>query len=143
VTFNGEPRTEFDEPLTLNVTIEKLTDGSFVGRRGLLKGRAIELGPTALLKCGGVLIGVASNRKQCADPMMIEQFGLNIADLRTVVVKSRGHFRAGFDEFFPPDYVYEVDCPGLTSPVLKNFDWRDLLRPVYPLDEEATWTCPG
>jgi microcystin degradation protein MlrC len=140
--FNAEPRTAFDDALRLNVTVEKLTDGSFVGRRGLLKGRAIELGPCALLRCAGVLIGVASNRKQCADPTMIEQFGLDIADLRTVVVKSRGHFRAGFDEYFAPENVYELDCPGLTSPVLKNFDWRDLVRPVYPLDEEATWTCP-
>lgn len=143
VTFNATPKTEFDDPLTLHVTVEKLTDGSFVGRRGLLKGRAIELGPCALLKCGGVLIGVASNRKQCADPMMIEQFGLDIGKLRTVVVKSRGHFRAGFDEFFKPDNVYEIDCPGLTSPVLNNFNWKDLIRPVYPLDEEAAWTCPG
>lgn len=142
VTFNAAPRTEFDDPLNLDVTVEKLTDGSFTGRRGLLKGRAIELGPCALLKCAGVLIGVASNRKQCADPTMIEQFGLDIADLRTVVVKSRGHFRAGFDEYFPPENVLEIDCPGLTSPVLKNFKWADLVRPVYPLDEEATWTGP-
>ncbi len=141
--FNAEPRTEFDDPLTLEVTVEVLTQGSFAGRRGLLKGRAIELGPCALLSVGGVRIGVASNRKQCADPAMIEQFGLNIADLRTVVVKSRGHFRAGFDEFFAPNQVLEIDCPGLTSPVLGNFAWQELPRPVYPLDEEATWTCPA
>ena len=143
VTFNATPRTEFDEPLTLSVSVEKLTDGSFAGRRGLLKGRAIELGPCALLKCGGVLIGVASNRKQCADPMMIEQFGLDIADLRTVVVKSRGHFRAGFDEYFPPENVLEIDCPGLTSPMLGNFSWKDLVRPVYPLDDDTSWSVPG
>ena len=71
---------------------------------------------------------------------MIEQFGLNIADLRTVVVKSRGHFRAGYDEFFPPERTLELDCPGLTSPVLSNFKWGELCRPVYPLDEEATWS---
>jgi len=143
VTFNETPRTEFDGPLALSVTVEKLTDGKFAGRRGLLRGRAIELGPCALLKCAGVLIGVASNRKQCADPRMIEQFGLDIGDLRTVVVKSRGHFRAGFDEYFPPENVLEIDCPGLTSPMLKNFKWQDLVRPVYPLDEETTWTCPA
>ena len=108
-----------------------------------MRGRAIELGPCALLVAGGVRIGVASNRKQCADPAMIEQFGLDIAQLRTVVVKSRGHFRAGFDEFFPPERVFEIDCPGLTSPVLTNFRWQDLPRPVYPLDEEATWSVPS
>ncbi len=141
--FNRTSDIDFDEPLELEVSVENLTDGSFVGRRGLLNGRAIELGPCALLRARDVLIGVASNRKQCADPMMIEQFGLNIADLRTVVVKSRGHFRAGFDEFFTPERTLELDCPGLTSPVLQNFGWKGLARPMYPLDEDTTWTYPG
>jgi microcystin degradation protein MlrC len=54
-----------------------------------------------------------------------------------VVVKSRGHFRAGFDEFFPPERVLEVDTPGLTSPVLERLDFRGLPRPVFPLDADA------
>ena len=140
--FNANGGTEFDEPLSLTVTVEKLTDGQFVGRRGILRGRSISLGPCALLRAGGVLIGVASHRKQCADPAMIEQFDLDIAALRTVIVKSRGHFRAGFDEYFSPDRVYEIDCKGLTSPVLSNFNWSDLVRPVYPLDEETSWSVP-
>ena len=53
-----------------------------------------------------------------------------------------GHFRGGFDEFFKPEQIYEVDCPGLTSPALENFTWTKLPRPVYPLDEETTWTPP-
>lgn len=141
--FNANADIDFDEPLELDVRVEALTNGSFVGRRGLLNGRAIELGPCALLRARDILIGVATNRKQCADPMMIEQFGLNIADLRTVVVKSRGHFRAGFDEYFTPDRTLELDCPGLTSPVLQNFDWKELVRPIYPLDEETAWTVPS
>jgi microcystin degradation protein MlrC len=58
-------------------------------------------------------------------------------------VKSRGHFRAGFDQFTTPENIIEVDNPGLTSPNLKNFDWSRLPRPVYPLDEDATWTVPN
>ena len=42
-----------------------------------------------------------------------------------------------------PDQIYEVDCPGLTSPVLANFTWTKLPRPVYPLDDETTWTPPS
>ena len=49
---------------------------------------------------------------------------------RAVVVKSRGHFRAGFDEFFSPERIFEVDCPGLTSPALHSFRWTRLPRPV-------------
>ena len=140
--FNANGGTEFDDPLSLSMTVEKLTDGQIVGRRGILRGRSVSLGPCALLRAGGVLIGIASHRKQCADPAMVEQFDLDIASLRTVVVKSRGHFRAGFDEYFTPDRVYEIDCKGLTSPVLSNFNWSDLIRPVYPLDEETSWSVP-
>ncbi len=75
--------------------------------------------------------------------MFFEQFGLDIGAARTVCVKSRGHFRAGFDLWFPPERVYEVDTAGLTSPVFERFDWRGLPRPVYPLDEDAQWMPPN
>jgi microcystin degradation protein MlrC len=73
------------------------------------------------------------------DPRQFEMFGLDIAAARVVVVKSRGHFRGGFDEFFPPERVIEVDTPGLTSPVLERLDFKGLPRPVFPLDAGATW----
>lgn len=137
--FNEVPTTEFDERFEAQAEVLKLSTGSVVGRRGMFAGRSLDIGPSALLRIGGVRVVVATNRKQCADPAMLEIFGINIAEVRTVVVKSRGHFRAGFDEFFGPDQVVEVDCPGLTSPMLGNFPWRDLVRPVFPLDQDTTW----
>jgi microcystin degradation protein MlrC len=80
-----------------------------------------------------------SKRKQCADPVFFEMHGLEIRAARTVVVKSRGHFRAGFDEFFRPERVIEVDTPGLTSPVLERLEFKGLPRPVFPLDPDAIW----
>ena len=80
-----------------------------------------------------------SIRTQCADPIFLEMMGLDIAAARAVVVKSRGHFRAGFDEFFPPAQVIEVDAPGLTSPVLTRFDFKNLPRPVFPIDLHTEW----
>ena len=85
---------------------------------------------------------VTSLRKQCADPIFFEMMGLDIAEARSVVVKSRGHFRAGFDEYFTPEQVIEVNVPGLTSPILENFDFDGLPRPVFPLDKNATWDGP-
>jgi microcystin degradation protein MlrC len=83
---------------------------------------------------------VLSNRYQCADPVFFEAFGLDIAAARVVVVKSRGHFRGGFDEFFRHEQVVEVDAPGLTSPILSRFDWTYLPRPVIPIDPDASWS---
>ena len=80
---------------------------------------------------------------QCADPIFFEMMGLDIAKARAVVVKSRGHFRGGFDEFFGPEQIVEVDLPGLTSPMLHRFEWTRLPRPVIPLDEGVSWTPPA
>ena len=79
---------------------------------------------------------------QCADPIFFEMMGLDIAKARSVAVKSRGHFRGGFDEFFGPEQIVEVDLPGLTSPMLNRFEWTRLPRPVIPLDDNVTWSPP-
>ena len=141
-SFNSQEHQEFSLPFDSEAKVVKLSDGRYVGRRGVLKNVSSDMGPSALLDLGGIQLVVISNRCQCMDPRQLEMFGLDIAQARVVVVKSRGHFRGGFDEFFKPEQIYEVDCPGLTSPVLANFTWSKLPRPVYPLDEETTWTPP-
>lgn len=142
-SFNSQEHQEFSLPFDCEVRVVKLSDGRFVGRRGVLRNVSSDMGPSALLDLGGIQLVVISNRCQCMDPRQFEMFGLDIAQARVVVVKSRGHFRGGFDEFFGPGQIHEVDCPGLTSPILANFTWTKLPRPVYPLDEETTWTPPA
>jgi microcystin degradation protein MlrC len=142
-SFNTKEHQEFSLPFDCEAKVVKLSDGQYVGRRGVLKNVSSDMGPSALLDLGGIQVVVISNRCQCMDPRQFEMFGLDIAQARVVVVKSRGHFRGGFDEFFKPEQIYEVDCPGLTSPVLANFTWTKLPRPVYPLDEETSWTPPA
>ena len=140
--FNREESTKFSEPWSAPARVVSLTDGNCVGRRGIYAGMRLELGPCAALQVGGVTVVVISHRVQCADPIFFEMMGLDIGRARSVVVKSRGHFRGGFDEFFGPDQIVEVDLPGLTSPVLSRFDWKRLPRPVIPLDDNVEWHAP-
>ncbi|MEK7438506.1 MAG: M81 family metallopeptidase [Pseudomonadota bacterium] len=143
--FNRHAETEYAKRFSAPARVHKLIDGSVVGRLGIAAGRAMELGPSAALQLGGpegISVIVISKRHQTADPVFFEAFGLDIAGARVVAVKSRGHFRAGFEPWFAPAQVYEVDTAGLTSPVLSRFDWKGLPRPVYPLDEAARWTAP-
>lgn len=137
--FNRVPLDEFSQRFEADARVITLRDGDCVGRRGFYAGRRMNLGASALLDLGGIQVVVISIRTQCADPIFLEMMGLNIAAARAVVVKSRGHFRAGFDEFFPPAQVIEVDAPGLTSPVLTRFDFKNLPRPVFPIDLQAEW----
>lgn len=140
--FNRAEDNTFSLPFEAQATVSALSDGAIVGRRGLLKGIAASMGPSALLQIGGIAIAVISNRQQCLDPVQLENLGVDIAAARTLVLKSRGHFRAGFGEFFAPERIFEVDCPGLTSPALHTFDWTRLPRPIYPLDDATAWVPP-
>jgi len=103
----------------------------------------VDLGASAALKIGGITVVVISQRNQTADPMFFEMFGIDIGTAQTVVVKSRGHFRAGFRPWFPPEQVKEIDTAGLTSPVLERLPFEGLPRPSYPLDEGADWAPRG
>jgi microcystin degradation protein MlrC len=141
--FNRAETTNFSEPWTAPVRVAALSDGNCVGRRGIYAGMRLELGPCAALQVGGVTVVVISHRVQCADPVFFEMVGLDIGRARSVVVKSRGHFRGGFDEFFGPDQIIEVDLPGLTSPMLSRFNWKRLPRPVIPLDDNVEWRPPA
>jgi microcystin degradation protein MlrC len=129
----------FSKPFSAEAEVVALSDGRVTGRRGIFAGTAMTLGATAALKIGGMTVVVISIRTQCADPAFFEHLGLDVAKAHAVVVKSRGHFRGGFDEFLKHEQIVEVDCPGLTSPILTRFDWKHMPRPVLPIDKEAHW----
>ncbi|MEA2776307.1 MAG: hypothetical protein QOF90_1713 [Acetobacteraceae bacterium] len=141
--FNRGGGDEFSKPFTATAVVAELRDQPIRGRRGIYANNTLDVGKSAALILNGITVIVLSHRYQCADPMFFEDFGLDIAAARVVVVKSRGHFRGGFDEFFRHDQVIEVDAPGLTSPILSRFPWRHMPRPVLPIDDTATWTPPA
>ena len=141
--FNAVGESEFARRLQAPAVVRAVREGAVTGRRGIYAGRRLALGRMAALEIGGeggITAVVISARHQTADPVFFEALGLDVGAARTVCVKSRGHFRAGFDLWFAPEQVHEVDTPGLTAPVLDRFDWKGLPRPVYPLDPDTEWS---
>jgi microcystin degradation protein MlrC len=141
-TFNSVEDSEFSEAFIADVTVERLSDGEFVPEYGMVAGSTVRLGRSCVLRIGDIQVVVISHRQQCLSNDYFTSFGLDAGAARATVVKSRGHFRAGFEHLFPPERIIEIDAPGLTSPNLSNFDWKHLPRPVYPMDPEAQWTPP-
>ena len=129
--------------LEAEAEVMALSDGRIVGRRGLMAGRALDLGATARLRLEGRIdVVFVSVRHQCMEPAMLEHLGIDLRTLRGLVVKSRGHFRAGFDDLFTDAQIIEVDGPGLVTPMLARVPWRRLARPIWPLDPDLAW-CPS
>jgi len=128
--------------ILVELEVLALSDGVVVGRRGVNAGRTMHLGQSAAVRIGGLTVLICSRRVQCADPAYFESLGLDIGSFASLVVKSRGHFRAGFDEWYPDEHILEVDAAGLTSPMLERYPWKALPRPVWPLDPNTRWTAP-
>ena len=121
----------------------QVSDGEIVGRRGTIGGRRLSLGPSAWLRLDGRLDAVfISIRHQCFDTEMLEHLGIRVPALRGLVLKSRGHFRAGFDDIFTDAQIREVDGPGLATPVLTRVPWTGITRPIWPLDPDMSWRVP-
>ena len=138
--FNRDETHELSGKFAAEAEVIGLHGGRLVGERGISAGHTINLGAMALLQLGAIRVAVVSVRQQAKDTAMFECFGIRIADARSVVVKSRGHFRAAFDLLFSDDRIVEVDVPGLTTPILTRVPYRHVPRPIYPLDPDMTWT---
>lgn len=142
LTLNQGRADQYGREVPIEATVLALSPGLVVGRRGIYAGRSVDLGPAAAIQAGGITMVVCSRRIQCADPVFFETFGLDIGAFSSLVVKSRGHFRAGIDEWYSDDRILEVDAAGLTSPVLDRWTWKRMPRPAWPLDAHTQWQPP-
>ncbi len=140
--FNRDETHPLSGKFEADAIVENLHDGNIVGVRGIAAGQSIVLGPMVLLRVGGIQVVVVSVRQQCKDTAMFEVFGIDIAKARSVTVKSRGHFRAAFDLLFADERIIEVDVPGLTTPILSRVPYRNVPRPIFPLDADTAWVPP-
>lgn len=137
VTFNASIRSEYSRPLAVRAEVLALRDGRFEGRFGVGAGMGLNLGRSCLLRCQGIEIVVVSTHQQVLGPEFFTYFGCDVRDTRSFVLKSRGHFRAGFAGI--SDRIFEVDAPGLLTPHLERVEWKNLARPIYPLDTDTRW----
>ena len=139
IEFNRDSTHPLAQPLTCQAEVLALTTASLMPNRGVYAGSTRHPGPSCALRIEGVQVGVSSYKVQCADDDTLRFVGLQPDLARVVVVKSRGHFRAGFDHLFADDQIIEVGAPGVATVALDTIDWKYLPRPVWPLDEIDDW----
>ena len=132
VDLGGKVVPEHGKPVHVKALVKKLTDGTFRNTGPMATGLEVSVGPTALLGVGGVDIIVISQRSAPNDPEIFRHVGIDPTKKKVLVVKSRGHFRAGYEPFAKE--IVEVDCPGMASPNLSWFTYKNVPRPLWPLD---------
>lgn len=140
VEFNTGSTDPLAVPLAAEAAVLRLVDARLVPTKGVYRGIERHPGRCCALDLGGITIAVSERAVQCADDDTLRHAGLDPAEARVVVVKSRGHFRAGFAHLFTDDDIVEVGAPGLAPAVLDGVPHTHVPRPVFPLDPDVTWT---
>jgi microcystin degradation protein MlrC len=65
-------------------------------------------------------------------------FGVEPAEAKMLVVKTASNWQYYREMTFE---VIRVNTPGATMSPLHEFQWDQLPRPIYPLDDLAAWSA--
>lgn len=120
-------------PLSLMGTVTAITDGTFAMEGPMTRGTRVEMGPAAVFSVGRLDIVVASARYQNYDKMFFKSVGIDPEKKKVLGVKSAHHFRAAYGPIASQIIVVD-DGGGVTSRNYKDLDYKNVRRPVFPLD---------
>ena len=118
--------------LMIQGTVEHVSHGTFTAQGPMSKGVRFSMGPTAVLRCGGVRVLVTTHNLQVYDLRVFLSQKIDPRSCSVVAVKSWHHFRAAFEPISRK--VMLVDSGALVSMDLKRFPYRKVRRPIWPLD---------
>jgi microcystin degradation protein MlrC len=136
LTVGGEPEGDFSgPPLRLAGKVVSCGHVSFRATGPMWANREMHLGLTALLRCGAVDVVITSYPLQVTDTAYLLAAGVDVERARIIVIKSLQHFRAAFEPLV--DDILFANSGGLVSTDYHQFHYRNVRRPVWPLDEGA------
>ncbi len=137
ITVGNQASSLYPPPVELEVELVSKSEGKFdledpQSHLASLFGMHIDMGPSALVRHEGIWILLTSRAVPPFDLGQLRSQGLNPETLYMIGVKAAvAHWRA-----YGPiaRRRYSVDTPGPCSSNLKTFPFRNVRRPIYPLD---------
>ena len=137
---NGGRQSGFFEPLTVTGVVRGLGDGKVsLAEDGKFQ-RQFEMGRTVVFEVGPVTL-LLSEMKGAGgnNPSIYRTFGIEPADYKMAVLKTASNF-----QYFAPisSRLIRVDTRGPGQSDISSLPWKRIPRPIYPLDDIASWREP-
>ncbi|HEX6723405.1 MAG TPA: M81 family metallopeptidase, partial [Burkholderiaceae bacterium] len=120
------------EPRTVSGTVRLICDGEYRNYGPMARGEMNDMGPTAVLDTGSVLIVVISNHVEPHDLAAFSAVGIAPQRQRFVMLKSRIHWRAGLKSL--AHAVVECAGTGVCTSDYAMLAFKNVRRPIYPVD---------
>jgi microcystin degradation protein MlrC len=117
-------------------TVQYIGNGEFSLNRSSGSKIKQNMGKVAVIKIGNISVVVMENSTPISSPSLFRSVGLEPKDAKLVMVKSPLQFRDEFEDIAKEIYV--VDTPGPSSSNIKSMPFKNLIRPIYPFDDEAS-----
>ncbi|MCY3951265.1 MAG: MlrC C-terminal domain-containing protein, partial [bacterium] len=131
-----DPR--WGDPMSITGTVEVLTDGRFVYEGGIWEGVVGEMGPTAVLRSGGLQIVIASHPTYEWTGEQYTSVGVDAYSPKFAVAKNPMNYRMAY----PDAPVIVIDSPGPTPASVRSLPFERMQRPFFPLDEDIAGIGP-
>jgi microcystin degradation protein MlrC len=123
------------KPLTVTGKVTRVTDGEFVVTGPMATGTRVRMGRTAVLDTGNIQLVISEGRSEPYDLGVFTHAGIDPRRKKYVLIKSRQHFRAGFEPI--ARHIVMCDGDGVTSSDLKLFTYKNRRKPLYPFEANA------
>ena len=119
-------------PVTTEITVRCLSDGRYRRKGPYATGTIGEMGQSALVQVGNVLILLVSLLCQPEDREQYRIVGIEPETTNLLAMKGINHFRADFEPIARE--IIFVDSGGLVSVDFTRFPFQNVRRPIWPLD---------
>lgn len=123
--------------LELSGTVTAISDGRFFLEGEMMAGFPVDLRGAAVLETEALKLVVAGARVEPYAPQFFTHFGIEPRDGRFIILKSRQHFRAGFESI--ARHILLARGAGVCDENYAEKPFKHLHRPMYPLDPETKW----
>lgn len=124
-------------PLHIAGEVRNLSVGRYVNAGPMHAGVEVNLGPTAVVRVGGIDVVVTTYAETPIDLNVFRSQGIEPTARRVIALKGKGHFRAAFEPIAAR--VVLVEGPGITGSDLSRLKFERVRRPIWPLDPDLDW----
>jgi microcystin degradation protein MlrC len=134
----GGKGSPLDEgPVTLPLELVSRSDGRFEledinSHLAASQGRAIEMGPCAVVRTGGIRILLTSRKTPPFDLGQLRSQGIEPETLSVIGVKAAVAHRRAYDPIAVASFTVATPGPCTSDP--RILPYRRLRRPIFPLD---------
>jgi microcystin degradation protein MlrC len=132
LTVGGKVDRFHGEPVPIGGRVRTIHDGIYTASTKFNFG-TFHRGPTVVVDCGGTEVILTSRACLVFEPNHFRSLGIEPLERKILVCKAELQHRAGMASVGRT--FIDVDAPGLATQDLKRLPFKEIRRPVFPLDD--------